>query len=181
MGPDRQQKLGSSAARPRRAFTIFELIVALAMISIVASLAVPAFFERSEVTLDNACRILAKDLRLAQARAAFDRMTVRVEFFPDGDGYQIVDGGGIMLPHPYDNGGFDRRYAFNAVFEGVQITQVGSGDELAIEYQPGGLTQDGGHVILNFMEDARIVVVEPGKGEVIVLGGNRRWSDLEDR
>jgi prepilin-type N-terminal cleavage/methylation domain-containing protein len=158
--------------RPRTApgFTIVELLVALALISLVAALAVPAFFERSEVTLDNACEILVKDLRLAQNRAAFRRTEVRVEFLPDGDGYRILDPGEEPIPHPYVFGEFGRRYSADAVFEGVRLIEVECGEDGAIVWTPEGTCDEAATIVIAFGNDSRVVALGPGRGEVHVLG-----------
>ena len=65
---------------PKKGFTILELMIWLVLVSIVASFAIPAFFDRAEVTLDNACTLLLEDLRGTQNRAAYNRAVYLVAF-----------------------------------------------------------------------------------------------------
>jgi Tfp pilus assembly protein FimT len=156
--------------RSARGFTILELLAALASISLVAALAVPAFFERGEVTLDNACGILLKDMRLAQNRAAFRRAEVRVEFLKDGDGYRILDPGGAPIPHPYLFGDFGRRYSADAVFEGVRILAVEGGADRAIVWTPDGTSEVAATLVIAFGNQSRIVEIGSDRGSMRVIG-----------
>jgi prepilin-type N-terminal cleavage/methylation domain-containing protein len=165
-----------SAAEPRgrrrndRGFTILELLVALALISLVAGLAVPAFFERDGVTLDNACEILMKDLRLAQNRAAFRRTEIRVEFSHDGDGYRILDPGGQPIQHPYAFGDFGRRFSADAVFEGVRLIDVDCGGDDALVWMPDGTVDGAATIVVAFGNHSRVVHVSEERGEISVVG-----------
>src|SRR5690606_25726658 len=72
---------------PRRGFTVLELAVALALITLVAVLAIPAFYGRPEVTLDRAALLLARDLRIAQNEAVRWSGDVHFDFLAEGQGY----------------------------------------------------------------------------------------------
>lgn len=148
----------------------------LMILSAVAGIAVPAFFTRPSVTLDNACRLLAKDIRIAQNWAAFQHIPIRVEFREDGDGYRVVDAAGAPLPNPYDDGTFGRKFSHDGVFEGVTVTRVVIG-EGALVFNALGMVEEGGHVVLSFRGDARILSFESGMGNLRVLGGREPWSD----
>ena len=74
-------------ASSRGAFTILELLVLLAVLSAVASLGIPAYFSRPAVTLDSAAKLLAKDLREVQNRAALYEEALMIRFDEDGHGY----------------------------------------------------------------------------------------------
>ena len=100
----------------RGGFTILELLIALMLIAIVASLAVPSWFDRSEVTLENACVLLARDLRLAQNRAAVLGEETVVEFSTAGTGYTVYDPWGKTIMHPRTRRPFHRDYAADGVF-----------------------------------------------------------------
>lgn len=172
---------GLQRSAPRRSgFTLLELLVFLAVLSCVASLAVPAFFERGEVTLDNACKLLAKDLRFAQNRAAFQRSPMRMELRPDGDGYRILDASGRELRHPLGDGGLSRRYSHDGVFRGVFISHIdcGTPEGTSIEYDAQGFALRDARVVVQFMGDARIVLMHAPRGEIEIVGGsNERWSE----
>ena len=161
----------------RAGFTIVELTIVLLAIALVASLAIPAWFERGEVTLDNATRLLAQDLREAQNRAAFHRQAYRVEFSPDGDGYRVVDETGRTITAPIGNGPFERRYARDATFRGVVIERVEFGEDRILEFDQRGFAEEGGAALLRFQNDARVVRVSPYSGLIEIQGMADPWLD----
>jgi prepilin-type N-terminal cleavage/methylation domain-containing protein len=162
---------------PKKGFTILELMIWLVLVSIVASFAIPAFFDRAEVTLDNACTLLLEDLRGTQNRAAYNRAVYLVAFRPDGDGYAVTDRFGHIIPHPMGGGDYERLYSTDAVFQGVEISHVNFGDDLVIEYDEQGFAVNGGAVELSFRGKKRIILVEPGTGMLEVHGMDRDWYD----
>ena len=94
------QQPGSQQGRCRRlAFTVLELVVALAIVAMFASLAVPRyanFFARQRA--ESAARRIAIDLALAQRRAKFASATQTVTFDVAADAYELV---GMQDPdHP---------------------------------------------------------------------------------
>jgi prepilin-type N-terminal cleavage/methylation domain-containing protein len=171
--------LGPHGLRRARtaAFTLLELLIVLVVVALVASLAIPAFFERSEVTLDNACRLLAEDLRAAQNRAAYLRTEIRVQFSADGDGYTVVDAQGIPVEAPGGEGLFVRSYERDAVFEGVSIARVECGAMRRIAYDEHGRATQGGRILLTYHDDSRLVEVVGGDGRIRVAGLARPWID----
>ena len=112
------------AASLRGAFTILELLVLLAAVSVVASVGIPAYFSRPAVTLDSAAKLLAKDLREVQNRAALYEEALMIRFDEDGQGYAATDRRGQPLLSPYGRGPFVRDYDIDAVFRGVRVESV---------------------------------------------------------
>lgn len=152
-------------------FTVLELAVALALISLAALLAIPAFYGRPEVTLDRAALLLARDLRLAQNDAVHWRRDVLFEFLPEGSGYAARFVDGEALPNPAGKGPFERLYARDAVFEGVVISRL----ELAagarsIRFDHLGYAHGGGMIELLFLDHTCQVRVEESSGLVTLHG-----------
>ena len=164
------------APKGSRAFTLLELLIALAVIAVVACLAIPAFFERSEITLDNASRLLAEDLRAAQNRAAYYAEEVRMVFRADGDGYAVYGADGEPLTSPSGNGDFVRRYSRDGVFEGVRIQSVDA-PKRTMRYDDRGRPTTGCQVIVSYGSDARRVEVDASSGLISVPGLARPWVD----
>ncbi len=163
----------------RAGFTLLELLIVLVVLALVACLAIPAWFARSEITLDNAAKLLARDLREVQSIAAIKQETVRIEFLGDRDGYRVLDSSGQPLPSPSGPGSFERRYARDAIFEGVEIGRADFEGSPSLHFDENGFAQQQGTVMLLFGGDALIVHVAKPSGRVLIEGVVEAY--LEDR
>ena len=158
-------------------FTLLELLIALVLISVIAALAIPAYFGRSEITLENAAILLAKDLRAAQNRSAFMAEETIVELLEDGDGYRMVDSLGKPVDNPRDNMAFERRYSIDAVFRGVSIVADDLGSNGRLSFNERGEPDEPMQLTLRFGDDERTVRVEPPYGEIHLIGSTSGWVD----
>ncbi len=77
-----------------------ELLIVLALLSFTASVGIPAYFARPSITLDNAARLLAKDLRNVQNRAALYGEQLEIRFDEEGSGYAATERFGESLISP---------------------------------------------------------------------------------
>jgi Tfp pilus assembly protein FimT len=150
-------------------FTLTDLVVALALVTCTAALAIPAFFNRSEVTLEAAALLLAKDLRAAQNRAAYLGYEIEVEFDEDGGGYSMTEDRQDATPF------VARRYGFDAVFRGVRILEVLQQGELV--YLPVGFPREGAMITLTYEGDERVVMVDGGSGLLRIVGSSSGFVD----
>lgn len=161
---------------PRAAFTLPELVLALLLLSVVAALAIPAFFERQEITLENAARILTRDLRSAQNTAAWRNVWVGLRFDEDGEGYTTVE-----LPEGPGGPAIElegRRFSRDAVFEGVWVGFVAFGEDRTIAYDERGHPSEDGSVQLLFKGDARVLMVDTPSGRISVRAIDRHERSL---
>jgi Tfp pilus assembly protein FimT len=149
----------------------------LALITVVAAIAIPLFYSRPAVTLDNAAILLARDLRAAQNEAVHRRKDVYAHFFGDGSGYRVFDESGEALKNPTGSGELVRRYTADAVFEGVRVASVEFGPRHMARFTPDGLAVRGGVVVLEFRGDQRILTLAEGSGLVEITGLERPWVD----
>ncbi len=140
----------------------------LAIVTVAATLAITSWFQRPCVTLDGAARLLAQDLEDVQDRAAYQRRALRLSFFPDGDGYEVLDAAGRPITAPIGGGEFRRRYSENAVFRGVRVEQTQVGPQGAIHFGPYGLALEGGRVVLSFGDEYRVLRIAPTSGLVTI-------------
>ena len=159
-------------------FTIIELTVVLVILSMVASIGIPAYFGRPSVTLDNAARLLAKDLREVQNRAALYEEQLEIRFAEDGDGYQATDAFGEPLVSPYGVGPFLRDYPVDAVFRGVKIKSVDAGPDRAISFGRSGQPLEHGAICIEFKGEERTVRLRARSGLVAIDGLDKPWIDL---
>jgi len=159
-------------------FTLLELLVVLVLISTVAAVAIPAYFARSEVTLENAAILFAKDLRAAQNRSAFVGEETVVELFEDGDGYRVLDALGHRVDNPRNELPFERRYSIDAVFSGVTIAAAKAPEDRRLRFSARGEPNGPLEVILRFNGDERTICMDPPYGELRILGSTSGWIDL---
>ncbi len=163
--------------RRRRGFTILELLAVVLLISMVAAVTIPAFFQDANVTLENASILLARDLRAAQNRSAYLAEPCTFIFFRNGDGYEVRDDGGEVIVNPRIGRDFERRYSVDGVFRGVRILQVEAGPDRAITYDEHGRALEAARVTLAFGADRRVVVVAKGTGKLEIIGSSTGWRD----
>lgn len=153
------------------------MLFVLLAIAIIASLAIPAWFNRSEVTLDNAAKLLARDLRDTQNRASSLNEDLWFVFREDGDGYAVIDADGKRVVGPLGSGPFERLYSANAIFEGVDIQRVELGEGRAIRFDAAGRAYGAGAVYLRFHDDVRVVTILPETGRIEIKGLGDSWFD----
>jgi hypothetical protein len=145
------------------------ILVTLCGVAVVAMLAIPAFFGRHDVTLDNDCLLLIKDLRSAQNRAALFQTEANFRF--DEHGWLATDAAGYPLTNTMAPIGIERRFSSDGVFEGVSIARIDCGDEDSIVFDDRGLAAEPGEVELAFRGHVRVLRIEKGSGQVTVYDG----------
>ncbi len=148
----------------RRAYTLIELLMVVAVLGLAGALLVPQLGQPDELTIQGAVRQLISDISFAQSDALSHQDRRRVYFFDDGRGY-------VLLRSPYD---VDTDYIFDPLgrpgasgayvidfsaddrFEGLTIESVElDGDERFLTFDelggtiaPDGTPGTGGFIIL---------------------------------
>jgi Tfp pilus assembly protein FimT len=160
---DRSSLALSATGRSGEGFTILELALTLVAVTIVAALAIHAWFGRTDVTLRNAADLLAEDLRRMQTHAALQRTPVEVHFHADGGGYhgQHVKSGTIEGT---------RRYPMDAVFEDVRVSSVRVANGGNLSFDPQGRASSDATITLIQRGVACSVVVDASAMHVAVEG-----------
>ena len=153
------------------------MVVVLAVMAIVAGLAIPAYFSRHGVTLDNAARLLARDLRVAQNMAGFEGQPCTFEFLDQGRGWRVLDERGAVLERPDQKGPFERDFTSDGVFEGVRIEHIDFGGQTALHFDKAGRALPGGSLQLTFDGQVRVVRVFALSGRVILNGLAEEYYD----
>jgi prepilin-type N-terminal cleavage/methylation domain-containing protein len=169
--------------RPERdaGFTLLELLVALALVTVIAAFSVTAYFGRSEVTLESAVRLLVDDLRMAQTRATFFGSPIEVVFAPDGSGYELVEHEpgdsssaiGPLVP--------PRRFGAGAVFEGIRVerVEVGAGGvDGRLEFDAKGSLLFGATIVLADRAETRTIVIEEETGRIRLPERSTAWDPI---
>lgn len=158
-------------------FSLTELFVSLAVVAIVAAVVINEWFDRSEVTLENASVLMARDLRSAQDRCAYFGEQVRFSFLPDGDGYAALDELGRVIQHPRTDLPFVRRYSESGVFRGVLVVDVRFGADRSVSFDAEGRALESGEVTLAFGRDRRTVRLAKESGNLTIVGSSSHWQD----
>lgn len=162
-------------ARKTAGFTLVELLVVLVVLALVASLAIPSWFDGSGRTLANATRLLAHDLREAQNRAAFFGQGTRVVFRADGDGYSIENDQGEPEEAPLGGGDYERTYSFDGIFRGVIIDRIDLGGDRTIAYDGCGRADTDGVLLVSFRDNSLLLRITGGSGLIEIDGLD--WTD----
>lgn len=174
VGPRASAKNARSA---NRAFTVLELLIVLMLITLTATVSISAYFGRSEVTLENAARLVAEDLRMAQDRASFVHLPVAVVFASDGGGYSFVDDPRIAGCEMQPADLLDRRFDCDAVFEGVRIERIDFPARDRVLFNESGAAVAPGVITITYRGEERRIEVEAGRGAICVLDAEHRASD----
>lgn len=156
------------------AFTLLELMMALLLISFVAGICVPAYFNRASVTLENAAQLLAQDMRSAQNRAAYLGEPIEVIFDPVRHGYRVWRTGGARGD---DAGSYVRLYTKDAVFEGVELVSVDFGGDTTLTFDRSGHPTEPGSVTLAYGTEVRTLHLEAPSGRLYLPDSSAGWYD----
>lgn len=158
-------------------FSILGLLGTLLFIAVGAGFAVPVYFARGEVTLENAGILLARDLRAVQNRAAYLSEVSRVVFLEHGDGYLVTNEQGDVIRNPCTNRPFERRYSADGVFRGVRILDVRLGGDRTLVYDDRGMPLESGEMTLSFRGEERALRLQKHSGKIEIVGSTSGWID----
>ncbi len=164
--PHRPFVAGSSRAPRRRVagISLVFVLVSLVLVGVIAVIAIPTYFNRHDVTLDNACRLLSRDIRSLQNRAALDKQELRLEFNPDG--WRALDSHGVPVGGVGETVPIVRRFAGEGVFVGVVVESFELGPDKLLGIDTRGLVTEHAEVELSFRGERRRLRIHRGSGEV---------------
>jgi prepilin-type N-terminal cleavage/methylation domain-containing protein len=74
----------------RRAYTLVELLIVIALLGVAASMVVPKLVGRESLVVQAAVRQIVADISFAQADALAHQQYRRIAFFDDGTGYALI-------------------------------------------------------------------------------------------
>ena len=160
-------------------FALLHFASFLALSTLIAAIAIPAWFGRGDVTLDQAAILFARDLRSVQNHAVILGRDIELEFLPEGDGYRAIDERGQEVILYSDGIPLARRYNADGVFQGVRVRSVTLENAGPIKYGPSGYALNGGQVVLSLKEERIIISISPESGWVSIEGLSKPWRDGE--
>lgn len=159
----RAGEIGHRTCVSLAAFSLLELLLALAIVATLSAIAVPRFgMSVVRYRADLAAHRIVCDLELAQATARAGSSSRNVEFRPDHDDY-VIAGITPLDPHmsSYTVDLSDRPY------EAALVSAEFGGDS-AVTFDGWGLPDSGGTVILSVGSEQRTIVVGAETGEASV-------------
>jgi Tfp pilus assembly protein FimT len=164
--------------RPR-AFALLHFASFLAISTLIAAIAIPAWFGQGDVTLERAATLLARDLRAVQNHAVISGENIHVDFLPEGDGYQALNSSGAPVVLFSDGAPLARRYNGDGVFQGVRVQSKSFTAEETLTYDPNGFAINGGQVVLSLGEEQVVLYISQESGWVAIDGLSKPWRDSE--
>ena len=161
----------------RSAFSLLELTIALALITLASVIAIPAFYSQPGVTLDNAAVLLARDLRYAQNAAVMIGQQTLLVIDEDGDGYCVRRASGGYVENPIGGGPLVRKYSADAIFEGIEIPNVDGPEGRIFRFDRHGFCLQRGQMELRYGDRVRILRLKRGSGRITIDGLLTPWTD----
>ncbi len=171
-------RLLRGAPAGRAGVSLLVMLIVLAAMAIVAGIAIPAYFGRHGITLDNAARLLARDLRVAQNMAGFEGQPCTFQFLEGGKGWRVVDEQGELLERPDQKGAFERDFTSDGVFEGVRLAHIDFGGRQFLSFDKAGRALPGGSLQVTFDGQICVVRVFALSGRVILNGLAEEYYDV---
>ena len=163
----------------RRGVSLLTILLTLAGVALVAGLAIPLWFARHEVTLDNAALLLVRDLRATQGRAAI--LGEPLEFVLDPHGWQAKQSDGEQVLRAGSTEPLMRKLDENGVFDGVTLSDIQFGADRSVSFGPIGEWKESGSVELSFRGETRRIVVTAPRGDIRIEGLQRSSDDADSK
>ena len=113
-----------------RGFTLVELLIVIAIISIAALTAIPMMSSAASMQIRSAANMLTADLEYAKSMAISRAQNFSVVFDASADSYRIEDQYGNVLPHPVKKG-------FNYVIDFQNDGRLKKVDIISVDFDPG--------------------------------------------
>ncbi|MDI9404039.1 MAG: type II secretion system protein [Limnohabitans sp.] len=177
----------------RRAYTLIEVLIVVAILGLAAAVLVPSMSGRGDFDTQAAVRALIADITFAQSDALANQEFRRVHFYEDGSGWCLVRVDEAEFSAPFDpstadyvhdplqgataGGAYAVRFTDGGRYASVRIMGVsidGGGrdltfDELGGTVASGGLPGTGGTLILRSPDAAYRVEISALTGKVRVM------------
>jgi prepilin-type N-terminal cleavage/methylation domain-containing protein len=155
--------------RKSNGFTLIELMIAIALFAIIASLAVPSFLhQRRETLLRDAVSTIRGDFEMARSRAIRENAPVAVLLREDGYSIFIDNGSGGGITENWVRDGGERQLCNRNLPSGLKIdlSQV-TFDSKRTRFNGRGYVGNGG-----------VLVLADAEGKSVTLDMNNRFGRI---
>ncbi|MBC8471299.1 MAG: prepilin-type N-terminal cleavage/methylation domain-containing protein [Planctomycetes bacterium] len=157
-------------------FTLVELLIVIAIISIAALTAIPMMSSAASMQIRSAANMLTADLEYAKSMAISRAQNFSVVFDASADSYRIEDQYGNVLPHPVKKGfSYVIDFQNDGRLKKVDIVSVNFDstsevkfDYLGSPYNGSSTPLNNGVINLQAGSTASIITVEPVTGYVSI-------------
>lgn len=152
----------------RRAFTLVEVLVVLAVMAIVAAMVVPSIVAAEEFNVQAATRRIVGDIAYAQNDAVARRAVRHVVFESDENRYRLTDSLDVPLPAPWLGGDYRVDFDEDRAYSGVTLEGVNFGGQPVLTFDEMGAPVSGGWLELIAAEKRYRITVSAFSGRVTV-------------
>jgi prepilin-type N-terminal cleavage/methylation domain-containing protein len=150
-------------------FTLVELLIVVAIISIAALTAIPMMSSAASMQIRSAANMLTADLEYAKSMAISRGQNYSMVFDQNADSYWIEDLGGNVIPHPVKKG-FDYIVDFrgDSRLNRVDITDADFSGNPVVIFNSMGSPDSGGTVSLEAGGTTVTIEVVPITGYISI-------------
>lgn len=157
----------------RRAFTLVEVLVTVAIIAIAGAIVVPQMIKTGTLTIQAAGRLIIADLLFAQNEAIAHQEPRRVVFDTVNNRYWLAKDDGSVVGVNWKGGGagggnYLIDFKNDTRFAGVTIDAVDLGGDATVEYDALGGPDTGGTIDVTFDNVRYRITISPMTGRVTI-------------
>ena len=138
--------------------------VSLAALGLAASFGIPMFFAQPDITLRNACKLIASEVHATQSRAAWLRKPLRLVF--EETGYRALDEEGRPVQRFLEKQMLGRSFLDAGIFDGVTIREIDFGGDRELAFSDHGSADTAGRLVVAFEDAECELTFEANTGRV---------------
>lgn len=151
----------------RRAFTLIELVVVMAILAIVAVMVIPYASDGASYEAMAAARRLVADLEYAQSMSITEQSPVTVTFLEGDERYTLTNASGT-LKHPIDKDDYVVDFDDGQDFGQVDLYSASFGTQKAVTFDELGAPSQAGTILLQAGPHLYTIKVAAATGAITI-------------